>query len=48
MTKEEFVSNSLYSALQKMKEVSNILICLPSLKEKADNLYNEIQQKYEK
>lgn len=47
MTKEEYILDSLSSALEEMKNVSNKLICTPQLKEKADILYKEIQKEYE-
>lgn len=48
MTKSEFTIKSLASALMKLKEASGQLVTIPALKEKADALYKEVQQEYER
>lgn len=48
MTKSEFTLKSLSSALVKLKEAGDQLVTIPSLKEKADALYNEVQKEYER
>lgn len=48
MTKSEFTIKSLSSALQKLKEASDQLVTIPSLKEKTDALYKDVQKEYER
>lgn len=48
MTKKEYTLKSLSSALEKLKEASDQLVTIPSLKEKTDALYKEAQKEYER
>ena len=48
MTKSEFTLKSLSTALEKLKEASDQLIAVPSLKQKAEALYKEVQKEYER
>lgn len=48
MTKKEYTLNLLSSALFGIKLICDKLICSPSLKEKAEDLYKEVQKEYER
>lgn len=48
MTKKEYKLNLLSSALFGIKLICDKLTCSPSLKEKAEALYKEVQKEYKR